>query len=255
MEGLGERIAQYRKDKHMTQQDVANLVNVTPQAVSRWEQDITLPDVNMISHLARIFDVSVDELLNGKPVNKVVEDPVYTNVTKLKVINEYGIPYEVEATAFYEARIQEIPQEIKKAYRNGIIWGIVFLIICGFAVISEIQNPTPVVPGEEASNAISDIFMIILPFLVFFFAAWLRLKKTYEKDGEKTGLFARLAKHDGLFGGILKRIIHFFWYIFTLPFRLFGAPFMYMSYKSKVDELLTEYQTKLEQLQKGGSQK
>ena len=63
---LGSRIAELRRKKNMTQEDLANALGVTPQAVSKWENDLSCPDITLLPQLARLFDVTTDELL-GKP--------------------------------------------------------------------------------------------------------------------------------------------------------------------------------------------
>ena len=50
----------------MTQNELAEKMNVTDKAVSKWERDLSCPDINTISKLANILDVSVDELLQAK---------------------------------------------------------------------------------------------------------------------------------------------------------------------------------------------
>ena len=50
----------------MTQNELAEKMNVTDKAVSKWERDLSCPDINTISKLADILDVSVEELLKAK---------------------------------------------------------------------------------------------------------------------------------------------------------------------------------------------
>ena len=66
MKSIGETIASLRKQKGMTQNELAEKMNVTDKAVSKWERDLSCPDINTISKLAKILDVSVDELLQAK---------------------------------------------------------------------------------------------------------------------------------------------------------------------------------------------
>ena len=66
METLGKRIAQLRKGKSMKQDDLAQKLNVSPQAVSKWENDQTCPDISLLPELAKALDVSVDMLLSGE---------------------------------------------------------------------------------------------------------------------------------------------------------------------------------------------
>lgn len=63
---LGKRIAMFRKEKGLKQEELADLVNLSPQAISKWENDQTCPDISLLPELARVFGVTVDELLSGK---------------------------------------------------------------------------------------------------------------------------------------------------------------------------------------------
>ncbi len=65
-ETLGKRIALYRKEKGLRQDDLAEMLGVSPQAVSKWENDQTCPDISLLPQLAGILGVTVDELLSGK---------------------------------------------------------------------------------------------------------------------------------------------------------------------------------------------
>ena len=63
---IGKRIALLRKEKGLTQEELASHMGVSPQAVSKWENDQTCPDISALPKLARLFDVTVDELLEGR---------------------------------------------------------------------------------------------------------------------------------------------------------------------------------------------
>ena len=65
---IGKRIGLLRKEKGLTQEELASHMGVSPQAVSKWENDQTCPDISALPKLARLFDVTVDELLEGKEV-------------------------------------------------------------------------------------------------------------------------------------------------------------------------------------------
>ena len=64
-ETLGRRIARLRLARTATQERLAKVLNVSPQAVSKWENDINYPDISLLPDLARFLGVSVDELLSG----------------------------------------------------------------------------------------------------------------------------------------------------------------------------------------------
>ena len=63
---IGKRIALLRKEKGLTQEELATHMGVSPQAVSKWENDQTCPDISALPKLARLLGVTVDELLEGK---------------------------------------------------------------------------------------------------------------------------------------------------------------------------------------------
>ena len=63
---IGKRIAALRREKNLKQDDLAQMLEVSPQSVSKWENDQTCPDISLLPKLAKILGVSVDELLSGK---------------------------------------------------------------------------------------------------------------------------------------------------------------------------------------------
>ena len=66
MKSIGQNIAKLRKEKSITQEELAEICGVSPQAVSKWEDDQTCPDISLLPKLAKILGVSVDELLSDK---------------------------------------------------------------------------------------------------------------------------------------------------------------------------------------------
>lgn len=74
MEGkLAENIRALRKEKRMTQEQLAECLDVTVGAVSKWESGATTPDLSMIMELAHFFAVSVDALLGYQWQNSSLE--------------------------------------------------------------------------------------------------------------------------------------------------------------------------------------
>lgn len=66
METIGNRIAKYRKEKHQTQEELAAKLGVSSQAVSKWENDASCPDISILPQLCRELGITTDELLTGK---------------------------------------------------------------------------------------------------------------------------------------------------------------------------------------------
>ena len=63
---LGRMIASLRKENNMTQLELAERMGVTDKAVSKWERDLSCPDIGTMLKLAELFGVSVDELMQGR---------------------------------------------------------------------------------------------------------------------------------------------------------------------------------------------
>ena len=68
---IGKRIRQLRTNKGVTQEDLATALGVSNQAVSRWETGITMPDINLLPSIALFFGVTIDEIFNPTPEDKL----------------------------------------------------------------------------------------------------------------------------------------------------------------------------------------
>lgn len=66
---MGAFMAALRKSKGMTQQDVADILNVSNKTVSKWERDEGCPEIMMLPAIAELFEVTIDELLRGEKTN------------------------------------------------------------------------------------------------------------------------------------------------------------------------------------------
>lgn len=62
---FSEKLQKLRKEKGFSQEDLANELNVTRQTVSKWELDQTVPDMNKLIEISKLFDISLDELTGG----------------------------------------------------------------------------------------------------------------------------------------------------------------------------------------------
>lgn len=66
---IGKFIADCRKDKNITQEQLAEKLLITDRAVSKWERGLSLPDADKMLDLCNILDINVNELLNGEKIN------------------------------------------------------------------------------------------------------------------------------------------------------------------------------------------
>ena len=88
-EKIGKFIAICRKNKKLTQQELAEKLNISDRAVSKWERGLNLPDASIMHELCKILDISINELLTGELIKKEnymkqAED----NLIKLKEMEE-----------------------------------------------------------------------------------------------------------------------------------------------------------------------
>ena len=93
---IGQRISTLRKKKNLTQEGLADLLSVSGQAVSKWEQDRSYPDILLLPTMAKILGVTVDELLTGEaPVSEeseAMEKEEYADrVMKVQVVSRLWI--------------------------------------------------------------------------------------------------------------------------------------------------------------------
>ena len=84
MKTLGNKITENRKLKKMTQEELANKLNVSAQAVSKWENDLSIPDLPILIELADLFNLSLDSLIREQQQEvKVVEPEIRKPIEKM----------------------------------------------------------------------------------------------------------------------------------------------------------------------------
>ncbi len=122
-EKIGEFIAKKRKEKNLTQKDLALLIGVTDKAVSKWERGLGCPDVSILEVLSKELDVSILEILKGRIIeNEVIQ------VTEL---NDYVLD-----TVKYTNNSTK--DKIKNLISNIIT--IIIIGICSFLLIMNINH-------------------------------------------------------------------------------------------------------------------
>ncbi len=92
---LGMRIGEYRRAKGMKQDELAETLGVSPQAVSKWENDVSCPDIMTLPKLAKLLGVSVDVLLSGEENAPVAK---YLPPEERKCFDEMMLRIKVDTT-------------------------------------------------------------------------------------------------------------------------------------------------------------
>ena len=136
MVSLSERLKTMRKTKDMTQEQLAEYMGVSPQAVSRWETSATSPDISALPQLADLFGISIDELLGydeaerQKEISKVIadaEEQINKNITEKpiaelrKALNRYPNNDRLLTCLMYALYVASEDDEFCRKYDPEII--------------------------------------------------------------------------------------------------------------------------------------
>lgn len=126
---IGQRIMNYRKAKNLSQEEVAEKLNVTRQTISKWETNLSTPDFDKIIPLCELFEISSEELLRGKVETKKenINDNCY-DVNKVKRTKCLII-----SILLYFISVIQIMICIPVLMMNPIVASAIFLFICGVA--------------------------------------------------------------------------------------------------------------------------
>lgn len=74
---IGKFISSKRKENNMSQSDLASILNVTNQAVSKWENGRGIPDIEMLKKLSEVFNINIEEILSGEENKKVKRKNIF----------------------------------------------------------------------------------------------------------------------------------------------------------------------------------
>ncbi len=86
----GEKIAALRRKKGITQEELSEILTVSRQSVSRWEQDAAFPETEKLIRLSRLLECSIDYLLNNEPERPVTAEPSVSAAECCRFIRECG---------------------------------------------------------------------------------------------------------------------------------------------------------------------
>jgi len=134
---IGEKIRSLRKMKNLTQEQLAEYLMISSQAVSKWETGLSTPDVDMLLKLAVFFHTSVDELLDFE--QKKIDDEVEALVRESVPLRENPI----EAERFYREALKKYPH-------NEVILNCLLMMIPNERCEEKIEI------GERLLNSTSD---------------------------------------------------------------------------------------------------
>lgn len=163
---FGEKLAKMRKEKGYSQEELANLLNVSRQAVSKWESNNSYPETEKIVAICKLFECSMDELIGLKEGNVKKENDFFKN------INNY-FEYIIKGMKlFYSMTFsQKVKCVIELTFYTLAL--VVFAAIINQVIILAISQLLNILPGEILYHVVETIqgilqlvYMVIIIYLV-----------------------------------------------------------------------------------------
>ena len=127
---LGERLLNLRKAKHLSQEEVAEKLNVTRQTVSKWETDQSTPDFDKIAPLCKLYGITSDELLTGEKPQAIPEENLSNPDNKIKRAKGIGI-----SILIFFVSVIWIMISIPVLKMNPIVASAIFLLIAAIGTV------------------------------------------------------------------------------------------------------------------------
>ena len=124
---LGMMIAELRKEKGMTQLELAEKMGVTDKAVSKWERDLSCPDINSLPNLAEILGVTVDELMQ---IKREAENPKQSPKEIVQTVLK-TVPLAMSVAVVVLSVLDELP------IKSGFIMLGIGMFCAGMALLSD----------------------------------------------------------------------------------------------------------------------
>lgn len=190
---IGEKLKELRLKNKMSQEELATKLGVTRQAVSKWEQNLALPDTNNLISIAKIFNVKVDELVNYN--TELSNDN--TNVDAIKNNDNSSNNNETNLDKNENKEIEDI----KNTQIYKILSSVTFLICLIIFILV----------GMYAPNGWNYSWIIWLLFPTF-----LSLFESIKRKKVSIFLFPVLITAIYLFIGMFFKAWHPYWLLFLL---------------------------------------
>lgn len=109
---IGKNIAELRKNSGMTQEQLADTLGVSSQTISKWENEVTMPDIMLLPVIAGCFDITVDELYGGTKPKENQQTVDFDNIPEIL----YDAIIELTQRGWTDDKDIEAKAEIMKAY-------------------------------------------------------------------------------------------------------------------------------------------
>lgn len=119
---LGSNLFKARKNVGLSQEIVAEKLGVSRQTISKWETDETIPDIYQSKKLAKLYNLSLDELIefdiNQKEIEKVIKNTDEKKEEKINWTKAWGKKYPILVTYQKEVNIHKYAKEIRRLFND-----------------------------------------------------------------------------------------------------------------------------------------
>lgn len=141
-EKIGKFIAACRKEKGFTQMQLAEELNITNRAVSKWETGKSLPDISIMVELAKIFDISVNELIAGEKIDMIdykeeAQKNIISLMMSLKELKVLEIVVQVLMGIGIFLAISSVT--VLSAINHKVVFSIIGIFIWAFAIFLKVK--------------------------------------------------------------------------------------------------------------------
>lgn len=195
-EKIGIFIYELRKDKDMTQEELANKLGVSNKTVSRWERGVNLPDLSLLKAISKELDVSLIDLLNGERTNNNIDEVEKTfinyNNYKLKDLDiEPYVKYSLIILTFLSLIITTLNMTYQVYQMNNIdqinsillfinSWplftiNILVIILAIVYIVAAIKSKKDVILKISFSIFSIITTMIVFSLIINIFAIWFNI--------------------------------------------------------------------------------
>lgn len=176
---IGEKLFELRKKKNLSQEEVADKLNVTRQTVSKWETNQSTPDFDKIVPLCELFEISTEELLKGRKTEENVKNESEKGLTKEEVKRKTAEVISVSVFTYIVA-VAIFIVAIEMIKINEIIIVSIFLCVIAWPTARIIKHFISVPKFEETKeekmekiiikeiNSIIGAICVVIYFLVSF---------------------------------------------------------------------------------------
>ena len=177
---LGERLLELRKSRHVSQEEVADKLNVSRQTISKWETDSSTPDFDKIIPICELFEISTDELLTGN--KEATEENVNTYSMSEEEKSHKRIGGIVFSIFLYFIALAWIMTSVAALKFDPVISSAIFLLICGVATCVIIyscivykkekteEEENPII--KKIDEIVSIITLVVYLLVSFLTMAW-----------------------------------------------------------------------------------